>query len=217
VISYTLPEREHGTGELCHLQHRSQFIRQPFIAWVPCILAFEATSRGHGNPQIPTEMKNMSVVRYQPVRMIRQFHDQVNRLMQDGYGTFGAQRAAALNQARTGSRSGLERRDWTPAMDVKEEDDRYVISADVPGVDPKDIEITMQAGVLSIKGNRGPGSEQETSAYSRIERVHGGFERRFSLPKGADADGIAATSSHGVLNVSIPKIPESQPRRIEIQ
>ena len=159
----------------------------------------------------------MNVVRYQPASMIRQFHNEVNRLLQDDYGTFDAQRAVARNQARVGVRSGLERPDWAPAMDVKEEDDRYVITADVPGIDPKDIEITMEAGVLSIKGKRGAGSEQQTSAYSRIERARGEFERRFSLPKGADADGIVATSSHGVLNVSIPKTAEPQPRRIEIQ
>ena len=148
----------------------------------------------------------MNVVRYQPVSTIRQFHNQVNRLLQDDYGTFGARRAAALNQARADVDPGPERRDWAPAMDVKEENDGYVITADVPGVDPKDIEITMEAGVLSIKGKRVAGSEQEASAYTRIERAYGEFERRFSLPKGADADGIAATSSHGVLSVIIPTL-----------
>ena len=159
----------------------------------------------------------MNVIRYQPASMISHFHDQVNRLMQDDYGTLAEERGAAPEHARSSVTTQSARRGWAPAVDVKEEDERYVISADVPGVDPKDIEITMEAGVLSIKGSRNAESEQDAGAYTRTERAHGEFERRFSLPKGADADGIVASSSHGVLSVSIPKKPEPQPRRIEIQ
>jgi len=159
----------------------------------------------------------MNVIRYQPASTIRQFHDQVNRLMQDEYGTLDENRGAARDQAQASVRTPLARRGWAPAVDVKEENERYVITADVPGVDPKDIEITMEAGVLSIKGSRSAESEQDADTYTRTERAHGEFERRFSLPKGADADGIVASSAHGVLSVSIPKKPEPQPRRIEIQ
>lgn len=159
----------------------------------------------------------MNVIRYQPASMVRHFHDQVNHLMQDEFGTLSDDRGTARDQARASARTQLARRGWAPAMDVKEEDERYVITADVPGVDPKDIEITMEAGVLAIKGNRSAESEQDADPHTRTERAHGEFERRFSLPKGADADGIVASSSHGVLSVSIPKKPEPQPRRIEIQ
>lgn len=159
----------------------------------------------------------MHVIRYQPGSMLRQFHNQVNRLMQDDLRAFDAQRAAQRDQAHPGSRTPLAQRDWAPAMDVKEEDDRYVISADVPGVDPGEIEITMEAGVLTIKGKRSAKPEEETAAYTRLERAHGEFERRFNLPEGADAEGIFASSSHGVLSVSIPKKPEPKARRIEIQ
>lgn len=159
----------------------------------------------------------MNVIRYQPASMIRHFHDQVDRLMHDDYGSLSEGRRAARDQARTSLKTQYAQRGWAPAVDVKKEDERYVITADVPGVDPKDIEITMEDGVLSIKGSRSAESEQDAGAYTRTERTHGEFERRFSLPKGADADGIAASSSHGVLSVSIPKKPEPQPRRIEIQ
>ncbi|MFT5448484.1 MAG: HSP20 family protein [Gammaproteobacteria bacterium] len=172
---------------------------------------------GHGYPQIATEIKNMNVIRYQPASMTRHFHEQVNRLMQDDYGTLGDDRAAARDQARASVRTQPARSGWAPAVDVKEENERYVITADVPGVDPKDIEITMEGGVLAIKGSRRAESEKDADAYTRTERAHGEFERRFSLPKGADADGIVASSSHGVLSVSIPKKPEPQPRRIEVQ
>lgn len=159
----------------------------------------------------------MNVIRYQPASVIRHFHDQVSRLTQDDYGSLGEDRAAAQDQARASVKPQLARRSWAPAVDVKEEDERYVITADVPGIEPKDIEITMEAGILAIKGSRRVESEQDATAYTRTERAHGEFDRRFSLPKGADADGIVASSSHGVLSVSIPKKPEPQPRRIEIQ
>lgn len=149
----------------------------------------------------------MNVVRYQPVNMFRQFHDQVNRLLVDELGNVPGSAAPAARPLSA----------WAPVVDVKEEDKQYVITADVPGVDPKHIEITMEAGVLSIKGSRSTASTEQSEAYSRIERGYGEFERRFNLPEGADADGITATSNHGVLNVSIPKKVAPAPRRIEIQ
>lgn len=106
--------------------------------------------------------------------------------------------------------------DWTPAVDIEEEADRFVIRADIPGVDPKAIEVRMEHGVLSIKGQRPSESEQNREGYRRIERTHGRFQRRFSLPDTADADGITATSQHGVLEVVIPKRQKAQPRRIEV-
>lgn len=155
----------------------------------------------------------MSVVSYEPVNVIRHFHNEVHRLFRDDYfnpGNAGNARNATPATARA---SGT----WAPAVDIKDEGERYVITADVPGVEPKDIEITMEAGVLSIKGARGAQPEQHGAAFSRIERGYGEFERRFNVPEGADADGIAASSAHGVLSISIPKKPAPQPRRIEIQ
>ena len=151
----------------------------------------------------------MNVVRYEPVHMLRQFHNQVNRLFQDDYPNLRS--GSLCNDAQSAPGA------WAPAVDVKEESERYLITADLPGVEPKDIEITMEAGVLSIKGTRANQSQQNAEGYARIERSHGEFERRFTLPEGADAEGIAATSNHGVLSVSIPKVPAPTPRRIEIQ
>ena len=105
---------------------------------------------------------------------------------------------------------------WAPRVDIKEEADRFVIYADLPGIDPQDIELQMDKGILSIKGERKSESAAETERFSRIERRHGGFERRFALPDSADAERIAATGNNGVLVISIPKKPETTPRRIQV-
>lgn len=105
---------------------------------------------------------------------------------------------------------------WAPRVDIREEADRFVIFADIPGVEPRDIEIHMDKGLLTIKGERIAESHKETDRCSRAERVHGSFYRRFALPDSANADGIAATGKNGVLEVSIPKKPETTPRRIQV-
>ena len=105
---------------------------------------------------------------------------------------------------------------WSPTVDIKEEKHRFVLFADIPGVDPKDIEITMDNGVLTIKGERALESEEERAGYRRMERARGTFHRRFSLPETADAERITARSSHGVLTIDIPKRDLATPRRIEV-
>lgn len=105
---------------------------------------------------------------------------------------------------------------WAPRVDIKEEAERFVILADIPGVDPKDIEIHMDKGLLTIKGERSVEGGADAERYSRVERVHGSFHRRFALPDSAHADGISATGRNGVLEISIPKKPETTPRRIQV-
>ena len=106
---------------------------------------------------------------------------------------------------------------WAPRVDIKEEADRFVIFADIPGVEPKDIDIQMDKGMLTIKGERKAENNGETDRYSRVERMHGTFHRRFALPDSANAEGIAASGKNGVLEISIPKKPETTPRRIQVQ
>lgn len=106
--------------------------------------------------------------------------------------------------------------DWTPAVDVKEEEDRFLIRADLPGVDPKDIDLHVEKGMLSIRGERESESRDEREGYKRVERVHGSFYRRFSLPDNVDTDNIKADSRHGVLEISIPKKDAGQPRKITV-
>jgi len=106
--------------------------------------------------------------------------------------------------------------DWAPSVDIKEEDDKFLLIADIPGVDPKDIEVHMENGVLTIKGEKESEKKTDREGYKRIERTHGVFYRRFSMPDGVNPDGIQANSKHGVLTVTIPKSEAVQPRRIEV-
>jgi HSP20 family protein len=105
---------------------------------------------------------------------------------------------------------------WTPRVDVKEESQRFLIQCDIPGVDPNDIEISMEKGVLTIKGERKAAAIAQGEKYTRVERSHGLFHRRFGLPDSADAERISASGKHGVLEIEIPKKPEQTPRRIQI-
>ena len=105
---------------------------------------------------------------------------------------------------------------WAPRVDIKEEDQRFVIFADVPGVDPAEIEVSMEKGILTIKGERTVEKQEQNGRFTRVERTHGSFHRRFALPDSADAEGISATGKHGVLEIVIPKKAETAPRRIAI-
>ncbi len=116
-----------------------------------------------------------------------------------------------------GDQSNVVTSQWVPRVDIMEEDRRFVILADIPGVDPKDIEVNMEKGILSIKGERTLEEREEGEKFTRIERSRGVFYRRFALPDSADPEGIQAKGQHGVLEISIPKKPESTARRIEIQ
>lgn len=112
--------------------------------------------------------------------------------------------------------SAVATAEWQPRVDIKEETGRFVIYADLPGIDPQDIEVSMDKGILSIRGERRSEGSEETERYSRIERRYGSFHRRFALPDSADADGISAHGRHGVLEIVIPKKPETKPRRIQV-
>lgn len=139
----------------------------------------------------------MNVIRYEPFSLV----DQVfNGLLSERALGAGAPVAA-----------------WTPRVDVKEEENRFVIHADVPGVDPKDIEITLEDGVLTLKGERKSETQSEKDGWTRVERVAGSFSRRFTLPETVDAEGVAAKGEHGVLEIVIPKQAKLQPKRITVK
>ena len=121
----------------------------------------------------------------------------------------------AVAGAEDGSNVATSR--WTPAVDIREDSGQFTITADIPGVEPGDIEVTMENGVLTIKGERKLETRDEgDNGYRRVERVHGGFYRRFTLPDTADAETISAAGRHGVLEVTIPKRAALQPKRIEV-
>lgn len=110
---------------------------------------------------------------------------------------------------------------WSPRVDIREDEQHFVILADIPGIDPALIEVSMDKGVLSIRGARESSNGSaagggQAGKFTRMERAQGEFQRRFSLPESADADGITASGKLGVLEISIPKKALPTPRRITI-
>ncbi|MGA9852824.1 MAG: Hsp20/alpha crystallin family protein [Gammaproteobacteria bacterium] len=145
----------------------------------------------------------MNAIRYEPWGLMNRLHNEMNRLYRLDPGADGDANVAAT--------------DWVPAVDIKEEPNRFLIHADVPGVDLKDIEITMEDGTLTLKGERKSETREESDGYRRVERISGQFFRRFTLPETADAEGVAAHGNNGVLEISIPKHEKAQPRRIAVK
>jgi HSP20 family protein len=107
--------------------------------------------------------------------------------------------------------------DFIPAVDVVEETDRFVLRADLPGVDPQDIAISMENGTLSLAGERHTEKSENVDGLHRFERSSGRFFRRFSLPESADDENISAKSANGILEVVIPKKQLVQSRRITVE
>jgi len=146
----------------------------------------------------------MSIVRYRQRPSELALQDEIKQVFDRFFGQEDTDSSAVVTAQ------------WVPRVDIKEEAERFVIYADLPGIDPQDIEVQMDKGILSIKGQRQGESTAETERYSRVERRYGSFHRRFALPDSADADGISASGRNGVLEIAIPKKPETTPRRIQV-
>lgn len=106
---------------------------------------------------------------------------------------------------------------WMPLVDIKEEADKFLIKADIPGVKPEAIEVTMENGALTIRGERDEEKREKKDGYHRVERSHGSFYRRFAMPDTADAEHIKATSKDGVLEIEIPKRAIAKARKIDVK
>jgi HSP20 family protein len=141
----------------------------------------------------------MSLVHYKPVNLFNQFNDELNR-------HFSMTREGAANQEHA----------WQPAVDIREEENCYLITADVPGVNSKDIDVTLEDGVLSIKGSRNTEKEVSEAGYRRRERTNGTFLRQFTLPDTVDANSISASARDGVLEVTIPKQEKPAAKKIAV-
>ena len=144
----------------------------------------------------------MHMTRFEPWSIVDLLHRDLDRIAKRRYDGDAPDTAVAQ---------------WTPAIDIVEEKNRFALRADLPGVDPNDIEISMDAGTLTISGSRLTERQSQDGGISHFERSSGRFYRRFSLPDTADADNIKARSKDGILEVDIPKKPEVQARRISIE
>ncbi len=106
--------------------------------------------------------------------------------------------------------------DWVPQVDISEDQAGYTVVADVPGIDPADVEITLHNNVLTIRGERGEDQETEDKGIRRRERVRGSFMRRFTMPESVDETGVTATAANGVLKITIPRVSASKPLSISV-
>lgn len=107
-------------------------------------------------------------------------------------------------------------RPWTPPVDIVENENELVLTADVPGVKMDDIDIKLEDGTLTISGNREFVCEKKEGGYHRMERAYGKFQRAFSLPESVDAEKVAAAYDNGVLRVTLPKKEIAKPRSIKV-
>ncbi len=107
--------------------------------------------------------------------------------------------------------------EWLPALDVAETDESVIVKAELPGLSPKDVGVTLNGDVLTIKGEKRQDKEEKTRSYHRVERSYGAFERSVRLPAIVKQDKIEATFKNGVLSVSLPKSEEARARTVNIK
>ncbi|HEV2110217.1 MAG TPA: Hsp20/alpha crystallin family protein [Gammaproteobacteria bacterium] len=148
----------------------------------------------------------MNITRYQPRDFFRDFSDQMNRLM-----------SGRLDTLLLPEETGFAENDWSPAVDIKEETDKFLVCADLPGVETKDIEVSLENGVLTINGKRESEVKDEKDGYRRVERVYGEFHRQFTLPDSADPEKVSAKCEKGVLEIAIGKTEARKPKRISVK
>jgi HSP20 family protein len=106
---------------------------------------------------------------------------------------------------------------WVPPVDIFEEDNAIRIMAEIPGVRPEDVKLTVENNVLTIQGSKQQVAEERADRVHRYERTYGAFERSFTLPTTVDANSIKASYDNGVLTVTLPKVEKAKPRQIEVQ
>lgn len=141
----------------------------------------------------------MAITRYEPWGLLTQLQRELERVHGD---------------ATNDSSSAVA--EWAPAVDIKEEKAKFVLHADLPGVEPEAIDVSTENGMLTIKGEKQTEAKTEKEGYKRVERTYGSFYRRFSLPDTADLSAISAVTKNGVLVITIPKRESVQPKKISV-
>jgi HSP20 family protein len=146
----------------------------------------------------------MAIVRFEPIRDLLSLQDRMNRMFDESY----RGRSVENDWGLGGS--------WAPAIDIYEHDNNIVLKAELPGVDPKDVDIRIENNVLTISGERKFDSEVKKENYHRVERAYGTFTRSFTLPTMVDSGAVKAEFKDGVLRVTLPKREEAKPKQIQI-
>jgi HSP20 family protein len=137
----------------------------------------------------------------QPFRGATTLQEQINRVFGDGVG-------------RTGEESNLT--PWAPCVDIYETENELVVKADLPDVNPQDLDIRVENNILTIRGERNFEDKANEDNYLRIERTYGSFSRSFSLASSVNSEAIKADYQNGVLTLSIPKREEAKPKQIKV-
>jgi len=145
----------------------------------------------------------MAIIRWDPFRDMVTLRDKMNRMFDDVFSSRGEEKDMAAST-------------WAPSVDIYETENELVLSAEVPGVDEKDIEIKIEDNMLSLKGERRFQKETKEENYHRIERSYGSFHRAFTLPNSVDPENIRAEHENGVLKIMMPKRQELKPRTVKI-
>lgn len=147
----------------------------------------------------------MAIVRWEPFRDLISTQDQFNRLFNE-----------TLSRVFTGA-EGSEAQAWSPAVDIYENEHDLVLKAELPGIDPEDVDVRVEDNTLYLKGERKFEKEATKENYCRIERTYGSFVRTFTLPSSVDPSHVVAQYKDGVLTVTLPKREEAKPKTIKIQ
>lgn len=106
---------------------------------------------------------------------------------------------------------------WTPAVDIAEQENEYIVTMDLPGVAKEDVTISLESNILTIRGERKQEKEVKNKSLHRVERTYGSFQRSFTLPTTVKSDKIDALFKDGVLQVTLPKSEEAKPKQIEVK
>ena len=146
----------------------------------------------------------MAITRWDPFRDITTLQDRVNRLFGDSLARWSGPEEGAYGT-------------WMPPVEIFEKEDNLVLRAELPGIAQKDIELHVENGTLTLRGEKRRDKEVKEDQVHRGERYYGAFMRTFSLPTSVDADRIRASYKDGVLEVILPKAETAKPKRIEIR
>jgi len=147
----------------------------------------------------------MAIVRWEPFRDLVSIQDRMNRIFDEAF------------RVRTGGEEDWALGgNWAPAVDIYEHEGNIVLKAELPGIDPKDVDVRVENNVLTLRGERKVDSEVKREQYHRVERAYGSFTRSFTLPNVVDTEKIKAEYSDGVLRVTLPQREEAKPKQISI-
>ena len=145
----------------------------------------------------------MAMSRWDPFRDVMSIQNEINRLFGRTYA--GGESAAGTPGA------------WMPPLDIYETKDKFVVTVELPGVEPDDVDVSVEDSTLTIRGERKLYQEVDEDSFHRVERRYGAFARSLALPQTANAEGIEASFDRGVLTVEVPKAEEAKPKRLPVK